>query len=66
MRAFSSYESGLVSDVILGGLETTGTHSCKLVLERGGKHVREELEGDQKQELHKRNHDEDSKRNYSE
>jgi hypothetical protein len=45
--AFSSYKSELVSDVILGGLETTGMHSCKLVLEHGGKHVQEELEGDQ-------------------
>ena len=51
---------------ILGGIETTSTHSCKFVLERRGKHVWEELQGDREQELHKRNHDEDGKRNHSE
>lgn len=66
LRAFSSYERELASDGILGGVETTGAHCCKLVLERRGKHVWEELDGDREQELHKRNHDKDGKRNYSE
>lgn len=55
-----------MSDGILGGLKTTGTYGCKLVLERRGKHVWKELESDREQELHERDHNKDGKRNYSE
>src|SRR5882757_7923303 len=37
--------------------KNTGTRSCELVLKHRGKHVGKELEGNQEQELHERDHD---------